>query len=60
MVYGPRHFPYSNYLVQGPDVAAVGTIFNVFSNDIVSAQDSNLTLSRGRADVLRVEPRSMV
>ncbi len=43
-----RHTSYSNYLRRASDKAAVETIFNVLSFDAVS----------GRADVLRVEPRS--
>ena len=46
--------------IYAPDIAAVGIIFNVFSNDAVSARDSNLTPPRRRADALRVEPRSRI
>ena len=42
------------------DIAAVGTIFNVFSYDALSDRDSNLSPSRRRANALRVEPRSRV
>ncbi len=58
--FWPRHSPYSNYLCRASDIAAVGTIFNVFSYDVVSARDSNLSPSRRRADAPRVEPRSQV
>ena len=54
----PRHSPYSYYLCRAPDIAAVGTIFNVFNYDAVSARDSNLSPPRRRADALLVEPRS--
>ena len=33
--FGPKHTTYSNYLCQAPDIAAVGTISNVFSYDAV-------------------------
>jgi hypothetical protein len=56
--FGPRHSPYSNYLCRAPDIAEVGTIFNVFSYDAVSVRDSNLSPSRRQADALSVEPRS--
>ena len=39
-VYGPRHSSYSYYLFCTPDIAAVGTIFKVFSYDAVLVQDS--------------------
>ncbi len=54
---GPRHSPYYYYLCRAPNIAAVGTIFNVFSYDAVLAQDLN---PRRRSDALRVEPRSRV
>ena len=44
-------------LLFAPNLAAVGTIFNVFSYEAVSARDSNLSLPRQRADALRVDPR---
>ena len=34
-LFGSRHSPYSNYQYRAPDIAPVGTIFNVFSNDAV-------------------------
>ena len=33
--FGPRHFPYSNYLCRASDIASLGTIYNVFSFDAV-------------------------
>ena len=39
--FGLRHSPYSNYLYLAPDIAVVGTIFNIFSYDTVWGQDSN-------------------
>ena len=38
----PEHSPYSYYLCRTPDIAAVGTNFNVFSYDAVSARDCQL------------------
>ena len=58
--FGLRHSPYSNFLCRTLDIAAVGNIFNVFSYDTMSSRDSNLTLSRQRADALRVTPLSRV
>ncbi len=34
---------YFNYLCPGPDIAAVGTNFNVFSYDSVLSRDTNLS-----------------
>ena len=31
LFFGPRYFPYSNYLCRAPDIVALGTIFNVLS-----------------------------
>ena len=45
--------PTLNYFCRAPDIAAVGTILNVFSYDAVSGRGSNLLLSRRRTDVLR-------
>ena len=50
--------PYYYYLCRAPDIAAVGTIFNVFSYDAVFAWYSNLSPPRRREGALRVEPRS--
>ena len=58
--FGLRHSFYSNYLCRKTDVAAEGTIFNVFCYDAVSDRDLNLSLSRRRVDALCVEPRSRV
>ena len=55
-----KTFPYSNYLCRAHDIAAVGTILNVFSYDAVSGRDSNLSPPRRRTDALRVEPLSRV
>ena len=41
-----------------PDIAAVGTILNVFSYDAVSARGSNLSPPRRQADALCVKPQS--
>ena len=41
-VFGPRHSPYSYYIFRAPDIKALGTIFNVFGYDAVSARDLNL------------------
>ena len=35
--FGPRHSPYSNYLCRAPNIAAVGTFFNIFSYDVIHA-----------------------
>ena len=59
-LFGPRQSSYSNYLCRASDIAAVGTIFNVFTYDAVSDRDSNLSPFRRRADALRVEPQSRV
>ena len=59
-IFGPWHSPYSNYLCREPDIAAVGTIFNVLSYDPVLDRDSNLSPSRRRSDALCVEPWSRV
>ena len=40
-MYRPRHSPYYYYLCCTPDIAVVGTIFNVFCFDAVSARDLN-------------------
>ncbi len=29
-LFGPRHFPFSNYICRAPDMALIGTIFIVF------------------------------
>ena len=58
-VYGPRHSRYSYYLCRALDIAAVGTILNVFSYDAVLGRESNLS-PPGKANALRVEPRSRV
>ena len=53
--FGPRHSPYSNSLYRATDLAAVGTILNVFSYDAVSDRDTNLSPSRKkRTDALHV------
>ena len=46
---------WANHLCRAPDLAAVGTIFNVFGYDAMSARDSNLSPPQRRADALRVE-----
>ena len=53
-------FPYFNYLCREPDVAEVGTIFNVSSYDMVRGRHSNLSHPLRRVVALRVEPRSLV
>ena len=55
-----NHIKLTNYLRCASDIAAVGTIFNVFSYDAVSDRDSNLLPSQRRAVALRVEPRLRV
>ena len=57
--FGQRHFTYSNYYCRASDIAAVGTIFNVFSYDAVLNRDSNQSPPRRRPVALRVEPRSV-
>ena len=42
-----------------PDIAAVGTIFNVFSYDAVLGRDSNLSPTRQQADALRDMPKTL-
>ena len=42
--------PTRNYLCRALDIAAVGTIFNVFGYVAVSGQDSNLSPPRRRVD----------
>ena len=44
--FGSGRSLYSNYLCRASDIAAVGTIFKVFSYDAVSDRDSNLSLSQ--------------
>ena len=34
-LFKPRHFPHSHYFNRTPEVAAVGTIFNLVSYDAV-------------------------
>ena len=41
-LFWPRHSLFSNYICRVPDIAAVGTIFNVFSFDSVLDCDLNL------------------
>ncbi len=41
--YGLRHSPHFNYIYREPDIAAVGTIFNIFSYDAASGRYSNLS-----------------
>ena len=60
LVYGPMQPPYSNYLCRALDIAAVGTIFNVFSYDTVSDRNSILSPLRRRVDSLRVEPMDVI
>ena len=50
----------SNTLCRATDLAEEETIFNVFSYDVMSDRDSNLSPPRQRADALRVEPWSQV
>ena len=45
-----------NTLCRATDLAEEETIFNVFSYDVMSDRDSNLSSPRQRADALRVEP----
>ncbi len=56
MCFGPRHSP---YLCHAPEIGAVGTIFNVYSNDAVLGWDLSSSLpNRQRADALPVTPQS--
>ena len=55
-----KAFPIIYTFFSAPDIATVGTIFNVFSLDAVSGRDSNLSPARRRADALRIEPQSRV
>ena len=48
--------PYYKY--RAPKIAEAGTIFNVFSYDVVLSRDSKISPPRQQADELRVEPRS--
>ena len=57
-LFRAMHSLYSNNLYRAPDVAAVGTIFNIFSYDALSDRDSNLSPSRQRADALHVTQQS--
>ena len=46
---------WAKHLCRAPDLAAVGTILNVFGYDAVSARDLNLSPPQRRADALRVD-----
>ena len=52
--FEPRRYIYSNYWSRATDIVAVGTIFNVYSYDVVLSRDSNPLPSWWRASVLRV------
>ena len=60
LLFWAKAFLYSNYLCCAPEIAAVGTIFNIFTYDTVSGRDSNLSPSRQRADALHVTSQSRV
>ena len=52
--------PYLHYEYRPSDIAAVGTTFNVYSNEKVLAQDSNTSPTRQRADAVRATPQAWV
>ena len=57
--FWPTYSLYSNYLSHAPDIAAVGTVSNVFSYDGMSGRDSKLSSARRWEDALRVEPKQI-
>ena len=59
--FGPRHSHYSKYLCT-PNIAAVGTIFNIFSYeyDAKFSQDLNLSPPWQGENALHVEQQSLV